>query len=111
MNSELFVERMMDYVVDHACKDIDLSEEIGNVFDQLIWIFEDNGADIEVVREKWLMSNDFKRISVALNMNSVYPFIDEGDMISCLNRISQLYPSLEYKCQNLINDRLKNNLN
>ena len=99
----------MDYIVDTSVDSIELAEEIGEVFDKLCWITMDNGSEIQRVRETWLKSQDYARIKISLNMNSIYPFLNRVEMEDVFQRIMNLYSDLSELCNKLIEERKKLN--
>ena len=80
-------------------------EDLAEIFDQLVWCLEDNGAALLQVREDWLMSDDRGRVELALAMREVFPFDDAAQMAEVLGRISVKWPDLRATCEALIERR------
>jgi hypothetical protein len=81
---------------------------LAEILSALIWTMDDNGDEIMHTIERWLRSDDFDRVSEALELEGVFPFKDEREMIDVLRRIQNQWPDLSSRCEYLINQRKLN---
>ena len=84
------------------------SQALADVFDQLIWCLDDNGAALMRVREDWLQSDDLDRVDVALAMDESFPFADLTTMDEVFARISAKWPHLSQRCNSIAAARRAN---
>ena len=82
-------------------------EVIADLLGILQWSTKDNGAAICRTAERWLLEgSDVRRMSIALDLDS-YPFLDDEQMQTVLERIAQQFPELAFRCRALIAERTK----
>lgn len=82
-------------------------EIIADLFSILIWTTSKNGHDLIKKTQEWLLEgNDERKMLVAMNLD-VYPFVDRVQMENVLTGISQRFPNLKRKCEELITQRRK----
>ncbi|MBU2707726.1 hypothetical protein KCM76_17165 [Zooshikella marina] len=92
---------VMAYLLSRLVTGLPVSE-LANVFDCLIWCMDDNGADIEAVRQEWLLSDDKRKVEVALSMSETYPYDSRQELIDGLKLIKNKWPDLEPKCNEIL---------
>jgi hypothetical protein len=103
------MSRLMDLVAMHRAPEL-APTAVAEVFDRLVWCFDDNGHELERVREAWLQSDDRWRVEVALSMQETFPFQDAKVMETILARVGFRWPDLEAKCESVIAARSAQNV-
>lgn len=67
------IENILEFIVHHRAPGLDFSA-IGDLFDRLTWTLDDNGAEIDRVRRKWLETEkDIDKVRAALAMSDSFP--------------------------------------
>lgn len=94
-------EEMMSYLLNRSAHGLPL-KELSNIFDQLIWIMDDNGFEIDIVRNKWLSSSDKNKVVVALQMTETFPFDSREDLVKCFNQIEEKWQDLSSLCAEVL---------
>lgn len=89
----LSIRAIMNYLIDEAAS-LSHPEALAEVFSNLVWSLNDNGAEVLQVRDEWLVGDDEKRVVVALIMEEVFPFDGGERMLAELARIGARWPSL-----------------
>lgn len=82
-------------------------KKLAEVFHQLIWTMDDNGAEIMVAVERWLQSDDLDRVRVALEVTEVFPFRHQSEMDAVLSIVKARWPELTDQCHHLSATRAK----
>jgi len=94
---------VMSFLLNRLVVGLPLST-LSDIFDQLIWCLEDNGKEIEEVRRQWLASNNRNEVEVALYMSETFPYDAYSDLQDGFNRISEKWPDLEARCNEVLNN-------
>ncbi|MFA0813966.1 hypothetical protein [Microbulbifer epialgicus] len=95
------MEEIMNYLFKRSIVGLPPGD-LAEVFDKLIWCMDDNGAEIETVRKKWLLSSDREKVEVALGMSETYPYDSRQEMINGFELIKNRWPNLEPKCREIL---------
>ncbi len=92
---------IMTYLLNRLVTGLPVSE-LSGIFDSLIWCMDDNGADIEAVRQEWLISDDKRKVEVALYMSETYPYSSRKELIDGFKIIKKKWPDLNSKCDEVL---------
>lgn len=87
------VEQVLDHLIAHRASALPL-KALADVFDRLIWITDDNGAEILRLRDQWLAGDDPVRAEIALRMNEVYPAESETGFDALAAKVGSRWPDL-----------------
>lgn len=93
---------VMTFLLDRFVSGLPLSK-LSDIFDRLIWCLADNGKEIEEVRQKWLFSDNKKKVEVAIYMSETFPFNHYNELDSCYRTISEKWPDLKDRCTEVLN--------
>ncbi len=79
---------------------------VADLFAILIWSMSDSGASALLeTTNKWLIeAEELRKIQIALNLD-VYPFRSKTKMVEVLYVLSQRYPEIGSRCNELIKSR------
>ncbi|WDE06528.1 hypothetical protein SG34_006305 [Thalassomonas viridans] len=91
----------MSYLLNRSAPGLPASE-LSEILDRLIWYMDDNGGEIEDVRNKWLASDDKRKVEVALGMSDTFPFDTRDKLKACFDRIINEWPDLDADCQKIL---------
>lgn len=72
--------------------------KVGALLDFCIWSTEDNGAKQAKEIEKWMHSNNERKIEVALSITNAFPLDDFKLLKSKLEEFKKTFPRLEKLC-------------
>ncbi len=97
-------QEVMDFLVRRRAMELKL-EVIADLFDRLIWILDDNGQELEVVREKWLEGDDPVRVEIALQMSETFPYYEREKMERIFEDIGNKWPNLKSICEEVASKR------
>jgi hypothetical protein len=100
-NASPSIEDVMEFLVDNRTPDLELNV-LADIFDRLIWVVDDNGAGIGIVRRKWLNGDDATRVEVALRMEEVFPFQSREEMEGTFSEISRRWPRFGHLCEKIL---------
>jgi hypothetical protein len=95
------IEEIMDSLVSRRAPALP-PEALAEVFDYLIWCLENNGAEIEAVRRKWLNGEDVDKIAIALAMTEGFPCASHQEMIGLFGRIMNRWPTFHDACHDIL---------
>jgi hypothetical protein len=62
-----------DLIVERAAKGAQ-PEWVAEVLEQLVWLMDDNGAEVTSAVERWLQGDDERKVRIALAIEGVFPF-------------------------------------
>jgi hypothetical protein len=97
-------QEVMDFLVSRRATGLKL-EVIADLFDRLIWILDDNGYELEIVRKRWLEGDDPIRAEIALRMNETFPYEEYQAMEEAFSKISNRCPHLKCICEAVLTKR------
>jgi hypothetical protein len=78
---------------------------LAEVFELLVWTMDDNGAEVMRAVERWLLSDDFERVRVAVEVREVFPFRHRAEMDAALAVVKARWPELAPQCDRLSAER------
>ena len=81
------------------------AEDLADVLDSLVWVMDDNGAEVDEARRRWIDGDDPFAAEVALGMEEGLPFEPET-MLAKLRLIEARWPHLRARCE-VIRERLR----
>ena len=96
--------RTMDFLYSERVAGLPPSA-LAEIFDRMIWCLADQGATLLKVRESWLLSDEKERVEIALAMDETYPFNERAKMAAVFAQISDKWPDLAPRCEELLNAR------
>ena len=102
---ELKTENIADYLYDYAPKDYPV-ENLICILDCAAWCGSENGTSDQRAIQKWLDSDDNRKITIAL-YNEVLPFIKEEDMYNKFTELVKRQPQFLDRCNEMIQYRSK----
>lgn len=76
------------------------AEDLADVLDSLIWVLDDNGAEINEARRRWIEGDDPYAAELAIQMNESIPY-EPKLMASKLDALEARWPHLSLRCQQL----------
>ena len=71
---------------------------IADVLQRLVWLTDDNGGEIELVRRRWLVGDDRFRAEVALSMTDVFPADSREELVAVMERVKHRWPEFAEHC-------------
>lgn len=77
-------------------------EELGEVFDQLVYLTDDNGADLVRVCREWLGDGDVRKVDAALSLSVVFLFDSREKMVERLVPVAERWPELAVKVERVL---------
>jgi hypothetical protein len=78
---------------------------LAELFELLVWTMDDNGAEVMRAVERWLLSDDFERVRVAVELREVFPFRHRAEMDAALAVVKARWPELAERCESLSAER------
>jgi hypothetical protein len=97
------MSEVLEYLVDMRAAALK-PKSLAELFDQMIWLTDDNGGAIHEVRRQWLEGNDPLRVEVALLMSEAFPFGARPDMEKVFNNICNRWPEFRALCVKILDD-------
>lgn len=82
-----------------------LPGELADALDTLVWVMDDNGAEIDVARREWIEGDDPYAAEVAIAMDEGLPF-EPAIMLKKLRELEERWPHLRARCA-VIRERLR----
>jgi len=79
-------------------------EWIADILSRLVWLMDDNGAEIHEAYRRWIQSDDLGRISVALSDTEVFLFDSRDEMTKVFSDLGIRFPTLVPRCEEIIGD-------
>lgn len=95
------IETIMNYLLENKAPNLS-PNALAEIFDRLIWCLNDNGKALLKVRNKWLNSEDYNKVAIALSMKETFPYNNKEDRTNNFNRIKSRWPSLSEKCDEIM---------
>jgi hypothetical protein len=68
--------------------------DLGEVFDHLIWLTDDNGVDLTAVCREWLRGDDLRRVQAALSVSEVFLFGTRRELADNLLPLAERWPEV-----------------
>lgn len=75
---------------------------IADILGRLIWLMDDNGAEIHEALVRWVESGDLERAEVALLCDEVFLFNTREEMTASFSRLCAKFPTLKVQCDEII---------
>src|SRR4051794_37975194 len=98
MSNIAAISDVMEFLVANAASNLP-PEALADVFDRLTWCLADNGHEICVVRDVWLMGDDRRKVEIALMMEETFPFDGGRQMRTNLKSIASRWPEFARRCE------------
>lgn len=95
------INDVMNYIFEKSLLNLD-KKVLANIYDRLIWIFDDNGAALNEVRREWLTGSDPGRVEIALLMQETFPFNDRVTVEQTLFKIQEKFPQYHQLCDAML---------
>ena len=93
-----------DRIVERAAPSAE-PQWLADVLQRLVWIMDENGAEVMGAVERCLQGNDERKLRVALAIDDVFPFQSEERMAEVLRRVAEKWPEHRARCDQLIESR------
>lgn len=97
------IEQVMEFIVKNKAANSEL-RWYAEIFDRLIWLLNDNGTELLKVRTKWLESEEYEKVVIALEMGETFPYNNRQEMESRFSTIKEKWPELSERCNQLLED-------
>lgn len=92
---------IMDGLVDRLHPDLP-GEELGEIFDNLIYMTDDNGMDLVAVLRDWLKSDDIRKADAALSITVLFLFDSREKMVEQLRPVAERWNELAPKVDRIL---------
>ena len=76
--------------------------DLGEVLDRLIWLTDDNGADLLEVCREWLAGDDERRAAAALSVTEAFLYKDREGLERNLRPVAAKWPRLAPRVQEIL---------
>jgi len=87
------MQQIMDGLVDGLAPKLPGSV-LGEVFDRLIWVLDDNGAQLIDICQEWLVGDDRRRVEAALSLGEVFLYDTREELEAHLAPVAARWPDL-----------------
>lgn len=74
-------------------------EWLANLFGRLIWLTEDNGAEIMGSLKRWLESDNQEKVQIALAFDEAFLWEDAAEMDRLLAGVLSRFPAEAHQCE------------
>ncbi|MFI6094955.1 hypothetical protein ACIA8G_05340 [Lentzea sp. NPDC051213] len=92
---------IMDGLVDRLHPDLP-GEELGEIFDHLIYMTDDNGVDLTAVLREWLSSDDVRRVDAALSISVLFLYDTREKLVASMGPAAERFPELAAKVDGVL---------
>jgi hypothetical protein len=75
---------------------------IADVLGSLMWLMDDNGAEIHEALNRWLVSGTHEQAEVALYFDQTFPYSSRDEMIEGFARLQARFPDLKSRCDEIV---------
>jgi hypothetical protein len=76
--------------------------DLGEVFDHLIWLTDDNGVDLTTVCLEWLRGDDLRRVQAALSVSEVFLFRTRQELADNLGPLAERWPEVAGRVREIL---------
>jgi hypothetical protein len=76
--------------------------DLGEVFDHLIWLTDDNGVDLTTVCLEWLRGDDLRRVQAALAVSEVFLFRTRLELADNLLPLADRWPEVAERVREIL---------
>jgi hypothetical protein len=77
---------------------------LGEVFDRLIWILDDNGAQLVAICREWVTGDDPRRAEAALSISDGFLFESREELQTHLAPVATRWPALAPRVDEILAD-------
>lgn len=77
-------------------------EWLAEIFERLVWLLDDNGAEILARMRQWIESGDLERARVALAFTEVYLYQTRPEMVTAFDALCARFPELRERCSEIL---------
>ena len=95
------IENLADYLFARRNPDVSLAN-FAHILDQLTWTMNDEGAEIEAARQRWLAGDDPEKAEIALLMDETFPYDSRDEMTREFTRLTQRWSHLVPVCKKIL---------
>lgn len=95
------LDNIADYLFARRNPDVSLTN-MAHILDQLTWAMNDEGAEIEAARQRWLAGDNAEKVEVALLMDETFPYESREEMTREFDRLSKRWPNLAPICKKIL---------
>ncbi|GAA5531304.1 hypothetical protein [Herpetosiphon gulosus] len=92
----------MDVAIDTLFNHLSISSTSGlfaEIIDQLIWLIDDPGMDLQRILRDWLTADDIKKVQVALSIQGMALLESDAERHAMREQIICRWPELEAMCR------------
>ncbi|KPL85270.1 hypothetical protein [Herpetosiphon geysericola] len=91
------LDQALEYLVLRLDKNAS-PELFAHIVEELVWLIDDNGADMHRIMRNWLDSDEIEKVKIALSLDEVFLLDSDEEYQATIRRIVERWPELAPMC-------------